>query len=681
MSIRNLALRGAVLAALSGLASVAQAVTPVFINEIHYDDSTAAGDVGEAIEIVGPAGTDLTGWTVVLYNGSGGASYSTLNLSGTIPNQCSGHGTVNVPALGLQNGAPDGIALVQGTTVKQFLSYEGTFAATNGPANGMTSVDIGVSETNSTAPGTSLQLTGSGSNYEDFAWQGSATASFGQCNTGQSFGPPVDLPPSVASTTPANSATGIASNANIAVTFSEPVTLGATWYDIACSISGAHTAATSGSGTSYTLDPTVDFASGETCTVTVKAAQVTDLDPPADAMLADHTFSFSTAGDLPPAVQTSTPANGASAFPLAGNLAIQFSEPVTLDANWYTLSCASSGAHTAVQGGSGASYTLNPDTDFAALEHCTLTILANRVHDQDGTIHDMTANVVIGFDTAGSSGGDYYAGVDTSSGPALKAWLHNRIKDHNSVPYSGATPNTWTVLEAADQDPSDSSKVLDVYKNESYTKVGGGNTNYNREHTWPNSLGFPNNSVNGHVNAPYTDCHMLYISHIGYNSDRSNSKYNNCAGCTERPTTVNHGFGGPGQSNWFNGDNFEVWGHRKGDMARAVMYMAVRYKGGTNAVTTLPEPNLELTDNASQIVGVNAQPTSGTAYMGLKSVLLAWHQADPPDAGERLRNDVVFSYQNNRNPFIDHPEWADCVFNNTNCPVVSDVIFEDGFEQ
>jgi endonuclease I len=680
MSIRNLVLRGAVVAVLSGLAPVALAVTPVFINEIHYDDSTAAGDAGEAVEIIGPAGTNLSGWTVVLYNGSGGASYSTLNLSGTIPNQCGGYGAVNVPAVGLQNGAPDGIALVQGTTVKQFLSYEGTFVATNGPANGMTSVDIGVSETNSTPPGTSLQLTGSGTNYEDFAWQGSSTASFGQCNTGQSFGPAVDVAPSVASTTPANAATGIANNANVLVNFSEPVSLGATWYDITCSISGAHTAVQSGSGASYTLDPSVDFASGETCTVTVKAAQVTDLDPPADAMLADYVFSFSTAGDLPPTVQVTTPTNGASAFPRTGNLQVQFSEPVTLDANWYTLSCASSGAHTASQSGSGASYTLNPDVDFAALEHCTFTIVASAVHDQDGTIHDMPANVVIGFDTAGDSGGDYYAGVDTSSGPVLKAWLYNRIRNHVSFPYSGATPNTWTVLEAADQDPVDTNKVLDVYKNESYTKVGAGNNNYNREHTWPNSLGFPNATVSGKINAPYTDCHMLYISHIGYNSDRSNSKYNNCSGCTERATTVNHGFGGPGQSNFFNGDNFQVWSHRKGDMARAVMYMAVRYEGGTNSVTTLREPNLELTDTASQITGADMQPSGGTAYMGLKSVLLAWHAADPPDAAERLRNDVVFSYQQNRNPFIDHPEWADCVFNNTNCPVVTDVIFRNGFE-
>lgn len=167
---------------------VTQAVGPdVFINEIHYDNVST--DVGEAVEIAGPAGTDLTGWSVVMYNGSGGAVYGTIALSGTISDQQLGYGTVSFAAPGLQNGAPDGLALVDsGSEVKQFLSYEGTFAATNGPANGMTSADIGVSENGSGPIGESLQLVGVGTQGGDFSWAASQANTFGAINTGQTFG-------------------------------------------------------------------------------------------------------------------------------------------------------------------------------------------------------------------------------------------------------------------------------------------------------------------------------------------------------------------------------------------------------------------------------------------------------------------------------------------------------------
>ena len=89
-------------------------------------------------------------------------------------------------------------------------------------------------------------------------------------------------------------------------------------------------------------------------------------------------------------------------------------------------------------------------------------------------------------------------------------------------------------------------------------------------------------------------------------------------------------------------------------MARAVLYMAIRYEGGTHPTTGQNEPDLEMTDNASLIVATSSSP----AYMGLLSTLLAWHQADPPDAAELARNEVIYSFQGNRNPFIDHPEWA-----------------------
>ena len=162
--------------------------TSIFINEFHYDN--AGTDTGEAIEIAGPAGTDLTGWSIVLYNGNGGAVYDTSDLSGIIPDQQNGFGTFveSYPSNGIQNGSPDGIALLDpSSTVMQFLSYEGTFTATDGPANGMSSTDIGVSEPYNTPVGDSLQLVGTGTYYEDFSWSGPIPSTFEAINTEQSF--------------------------------------------------------------------------------------------------------------------------------------------------------------------------------------------------------------------------------------------------------------------------------------------------------------------------------------------------------------------------------------------------------------------------------------------------------------------------------------------------------------
>lgn len=160
----------------------------VFINEIHYDNDGT--DTGEAIEIAGPAGTDLTGWDVVLYNGNGGAVYDSDPLTGIIPDQQNGFGTVAItyPSNGIQNGSPDGIALVDNNdSVVQFLSYEGSFTGVGGPAGGTTSMDIGVAEGSSTPAGFSLQLTGTGSDSEDFTWSAPSDDSFGAVNQGQTF--------------------------------------------------------------------------------------------------------------------------------------------------------------------------------------------------------------------------------------------------------------------------------------------------------------------------------------------------------------------------------------------------------------------------------------------------------------------------------------------------------------
>ncbi|MBD2587432.1 endonuclease/exonuclease/phosphatase family protein [Synechococcus elongatus FACHB-1061] len=164
--------------------------TSVFINEFHYDN--AGTDAGEFIEILAPLATSLTGWRLVLYNGANGLSYNTTDL-GSLSSTDLGNGfkavVVNYPSNGIQNGAPDGFALVDDTgAVVQFLSYEGTFTATNGPALGLTSTDIGIAQSGTEPLGSSLQLTGSGTHYEDFTWASTTTNTSGALNAGQILG-------------------------------------------------------------------------------------------------------------------------------------------------------------------------------------------------------------------------------------------------------------------------------------------------------------------------------------------------------------------------------------------------------------------------------------------------------------------------------------------------------------
>ncbi len=137
-----------------------------FINEFHYDNIGA--DVGEFIEIAAPSGFDLSNWSIVLYNGSTGAAYRTIDLTGlSLTGAVNGFGFLSVAAPGLQNGSPDGIALVNSAgSVVEFLSYEGTLAAVDGPAAGLTSTDVGVSETGTTDLGKSLQRQGDGTSLE-----------------------------------------------------------------------------------------------------------------------------------------------------------------------------------------------------------------------------------------------------------------------------------------------------------------------------------------------------------------------------------------------------------------------------------------------------------------------------------------------------------------------------------
>ncbi|MBT8273890.1 MAG: hypothetical protein KJO77_08790, partial [Bacteroidia bacterium] len=165
-----------------------------WINEIHYDNNGT--DVTEGVEVAIPAGYTYNpaSFRLVGYNGANGQTYTAaINIDpyvagGTIVGSVT---FVWVPISGLQNGAPDGIALAE-TGLIQFLSYEGNFTATNGVAIGTTSTDIGVSESSSSPVGNSLQLQGTGCQYSDFTWASSAAHTNNNINTGQTLNCVVD---------------------------------------------------------------------------------------------------------------------------------------------------------------------------------------------------------------------------------------------------------------------------------------------------------------------------------------------------------------------------------------------------------------------------------------------------------------------------------------------------------
>jgi len=506
--------------------------------------------------------------------------------------------------------------------------------------------------------------------------------------------PPVDVAPTITSTTPAANAVNVALAAMLAVTFSEPVDTTGTWYTIQCQTSGTHTATVSGGPSTYTLTPSTAFAANESCTWTIIAADITDRDGTPDHPAADYAVQFTTLDPAtqPPTVAATQPANGAVNVPIGSDIRVTFSEAVTTT-NAFALSCNSAPIQLD-EAGSGATRTLTPFTTLPAGGSCVFTITASGVRDADNIA--LAADYTATFTVASGTTSGYYDHVNTSSPEQLRCSLHQTIKGHTVYPYSGTNgpdhQNVWTILEIAQEDPNNPSKIIDVYRNHSFNTVtdrdagNGGSNKYNREHTWPNSLGFKNDSL-----AAYTDTHMLWLADKVQNGDRGNKPLANCrSGCMELGTDANNGYGGPGQSNWYktpdgNAGSFEVWDHRKGDIARSIFYMAIRYEGiASEAAHDGVIPDLEITDDRSKIV--ITPNTAAKAYMGLLTDLLAWNEADPPDAEEIARNDVIQGFQGNRNPFIDHPEWATRALFESSEPATcelaqpNDTIFESGFE-
>jgi endonuclease I len=224
----------------------------------------------------------------------------------------------------------------------------------------------------------------------------------------------------------------------------------------------------------------------------------------------------------------------------------------------------------------------------------------------------------------------YYKNAVGKTGTSLKSALHTIISPQTKLSYSAL----WEALKVTDQDPNNSSNVKLLYSGISRSKsLNGGSTgNWNREHVWAQSHGDFGTSA-----GPGTDLHHIRPEDVTVNSIRGNKDFDNGG------SSFTNSGGSLTDSN-----SFEPRDAVKGDVARMILYMAVRYEGDDGW------PNLEPNDLV----------TNGSVpYHGRLSVLKQWNDEDPPDAFEERRNQVIYdTYQKNRNPFIDHPEWVEAIW-------------------
>jgi endonuclease I len=226
---------------------------------------------------------------------------------------------------------------------------------------------------------------------------------------------------------------------------------------------------------------------------------------------------------------------------------------------------------------------------------------------------------------------EYYQPAEGKTGAALKQSLHDIIDDHHELSYS----DVWEALRNTDEDPNNPNNVLLLYSGRSQSELsnGGNVDDWNREHVWAKSHGDFGTSMGAG-----TDIHHLRPTDVTVNSSRSNLDFDN-GGSPHREAP----------ESFYDSDSWEPRDSVKGDVARMLFYMAVRYEGDVS-----DEVDLEL----NNYVNNGSDP-----YHGKLSVLLEWHEEDPVDEFERRRNNIIFEdYQGNRNPFIDHPEFAEMIW-------------------
>ncbi|AJE85744.1 MULTISPECIES: endonuclease I family protein [Streptomyces] len=224
----------------------------------------------------------------------------------------------------------------------------------------------------------------------------------------------------------------------------------------------------------------------------------------------------------------------------------------------------------------------------------------------------------------------YYEGAIGKTGEELKGALHTIISEQTKLSYD----EVWDALKVTDEDPDNSANVVLLYSGRSQSKDsnGGNPDDWNREHVWAKSHG-----DFGTATGPGTDVHHLRPEDVSVNSVRGNKDFDNGGSAVDEA---------PGSLT--DDDSFEPRDAVKGDVARMILYMAVRYDGDDGFADL--EPNDQV-DNGS------------APNIGKLSVLKQWSDEDPPDAFEQNRNQVIFDqFQHNRNPFVDHPEWVESIW-------------------
>ena len=241
---------------------------------------------------------------------------------------------------------------------------------------------------------------------------------------------------------------------------------------------------------------------------------------------------------------------------------------------------------------------------------------------------------------------NYYLSAENNSGNALKFELNQIIDNHTEFPYTSTNTDVWDILKETDKDPNNSSNVILIYSGVSvdgpqeYNNSDG----WTREHVWAKSRG-----DFGTTMGPGTDVHALRPLDNITNTIRNNRGFDNCTDCSIVYDKWSNDTGSLRDNvAW----SFEPRPEVKGDVARMIFYMDVRYEGYDSY------PDLEVSETI-----LDAQDDS--PFHGVLSTLLEWHRNDPVDTWEENRNDIIYyNYQNNRNPFIDYPDLAEHIWGN-----------------